>query len=89
MFPRVHRGQAILFSPFRANRTSDLSYQGQLGEGTEGLKVLVNLIAINQMDPYDSGGSDGPGPEFPSQSTNPGQECWVETTSLRLFQVRP
>jgi hypothetical protein len=32
--------------------------------------VLGNLIAINQMDPYDSDNSDG-GPEFPSQSTIP------------------
>jgi len=32
--------------------------------------VLVNLIAVNQMDPYDSDSSDG-GPEFPSQSEPP------------------
>ena len=32
--------------------------------------MLVNLIAVNQMDPYDSDSSDG-GPEFPSQSTIP------------------
>jgi hypothetical protein len=29
--------------------------------------MLVNLTAVNQMDPYDSDSSDG-GPEFPSQS---------------------
>jgi hypothetical protein len=34
------------------------------------VNVLVNLIAVNQMDPYDSDSSDG-GPEFPSQSTIP------------------
>jgi hypothetical protein len=32
--------------------------------------VLVKVIAVNQMDPYDSDSSDG-GPEFPSQSTIP------------------
>ena len=32
--------------------------------------MLVNLIAVNEMDPYDSDSSDG-GPEFPSQSTIP------------------
>jgi hypothetical protein len=32
--------------------------------------MLVNLIAINQMDPYDSDRSNG-GSEFPSQSTIP------------------
>jgi hypothetical protein len=32
--------------------------------------MLVNLIAVNQMDPYDSGSSDR-GSEFPSQSTIP------------------
>jgi hypothetical protein len=32
------------------------------------VNMLVNLIAVNQMDPYDSDSSDG-GPEFPSQST--------------------
>ena len=32
--------------------------------------MLVNLTAVNQMDPYDSDSSDG-GPEFPSQSTIP------------------
>ena len=32
--------------------------------------MLVNLIAVNQMDPYDSDSSDG-GPELPSQSTIP------------------
>src|SRR5580658_9433139 len=31
------------------------------------VNVLVNLTAVNQMDPYDSDSSDG-GPEFPSQS---------------------
>jgi len=30
--------------------------------------MLVNLIAISQMDPYDSDSSDG-GSKFPSQST--------------------
>jgi hypothetical protein len=79
--------------------SSDLSYRGQLDEGTEGprgrgqrggsslegagkvrkgsrkgvdrgaqralipsfspVNVLVNLIAVNQMDPYDSGRSGG------------------------------
>jgi hypothetical protein len=34
------------------------------------VNVLVNLIAVNQMDPYDSDSSDG-GSEFPSQSTIP------------------
>ena len=34
------------------------------------MNVLVNLIAVNQMDPYDSDSSGG-GSEFPSQSTNP------------------
>ena len=34
------------------------------------LDVLVNLIAVSQMDPYDSDSSDG-GSEFPSQSTVP------------------
>src|SRR5277367_5009775 len=34
------------------------------------VNVLVSLIAVNQMDPYDSDRSDG-GPGFPSQSTNP------------------
>jgi hypothetical protein len=34
------------------------------------VNVLVNLIAVNEMDPYDSDSSDG-GPEFPSQSTIP------------------
>ena len=29
------------------------------------INVLVNLIAVNQMDPYDSNSSDG-GSEFPS-----------------------
>jgi len=33
--------------------------------------VLVNHIAVNQMDPYDSDSSDG-GSEFPSHSTIPG-----------------
>jgi hypothetical protein len=32
--------------------------------------MLVYLIAVNQMDPYDSDSTDG-GPEFPSQSTIP------------------
>jgi len=32
------------------------------------VNVFVNLIAVNQMDPYDSDSSDG-GSEFPSQST--------------------
>jgi hypothetical protein len=32
--------------------------------------MLVNLIAVNQTDPYDSDSSDG-GSEFPSQSTIP------------------
>jgi hypothetical protein len=32
--------------------------------------LSVNLIAVNQMDPYDSDSSDG-GSEFSSQSTNP------------------
>ena len=32
--------------------------------------MLVKVIAVNQMDPYDSDSSDG-GPEFPSQSTIP------------------
>jgi hypothetical protein len=34
------------------------------------VNVLVNLIAVNQMDPYDSDSSDE-GPEFPPQSTIP------------------
>ena len=34
------------------------------------LDVLVNLIAVSQMDPYDSDSSDG-GSEFPSQSIVP------------------
>jgi hypothetical protein len=34
------------------------------------INLLVNLIAVNQKDPYDSNNSDG-GPEFPSQSTIP------------------
>ena len=32
--------------------------------------MLVNLIAVSQMDPYDSDSSDG-GSEFPSQSIIP------------------
>jgi hypothetical protein len=34
------------------------------------VNALVNLIAVNQMDPYDSDSSDR-GSEFPSQSTIP------------------
>jgi hypothetical protein len=34
------------------------------------MNVLVNLIAVNQIDPYDSDSSGG-GSEFPSQPTNP------------------
>jgi hypothetical protein len=34
------------------------------------IDVLVNLIAVSQMDPYDPDSSDG-SPEFPSQSTVP------------------
>jgi hypothetical protein len=34
------------------------------------MNVLVNHIAVNQMDPYDSNSSGG-GYEFPSQSTIP------------------
>jgi hypothetical protein len=34
------------------------------------VNVLVNHIAVNQIDPYDSDSSDG-GSEFPSQSIIP------------------
>jgi hypothetical protein len=34
------------------------------------IDVLVNLITVSQMDPYDPDSSDG-GSEFPSQSTVP------------------
>ena len=40
------------------------------------VNVLINLIAVDQMDPYDSDNSDGD-PEFPSQSTIP------ETPTIR------
>jgi hypothetical protein len=39
------------------------------------VNVLVNLIAVNQMDPYDSDSSDG-GSEFPSRSTIPETPTW-------------
>ena len=32
--------------------------------------MLVNLIAVNKIDPYDSNNNNG-GPEFPSQSIIP------------------